>query len=184
MRPSAQPLPAVVTPMLQLRSVHPVSRTTLNTGGRTSVFEATAGALLWPALTSLTAVYPGFENWYWGKVLDGVANGRRKIFVVGAAEQPLAIAIAKRELDENKVCTLWVSPRARGSGIGSELLGEVVDWLDDQSPLLTVPAERYPEFVPLVRRYGFVETARMRSLYRPGVVEHVFNGTPRSFRAS
>ena len=181
MRPFTQPSTTVVTPMPQLSLACSFPQVPFSAG---SIQPVSVGALLWPTLEPLTAVYPGFENWYWGKVLDGVADGRRKIFVVGPSEKPLAIAIAKREPDENKICTLWVSACARGSGVGSELLGEIVDWLDDPRPLLTVPSERIAEFVPLVRRYRFVETARMPSLYRPGVIEHVFNGTPNSFRAS
>lgn len=184
MWPFAQPQLAVVTPMLQMQTHRATLRMQLPDGGPTIDHSADAADLVWPTLAPLSAVYPGFKEWFRAKVLHGIADGRRRIFVVGPLAAPSAIAIAKRELAENKLCTLWVSANARGSGIGSDLVEEVVDWLSDRSPLLTVPAERYAEFVPLVRRYGFVETARMPSLYRPGVVEHVFNGTPSSFRSS
>ncbi len=184
MCPSTQKSLGLVDVMLEPLSLHATPKITAFGRIAVSVEDEVVENVVWPTLAPLSAVYPGFERWFRGKVHVGIAGGRRRVFVVGPHWAPLAIAIAKRERAENKLCTLWVAPQARGSGVGSDLVEEVFDWLGDRSPLLTVPSERFTEFGPLIRRYGFVETARMTSLYRPGVVEHVFNGSPSSFRSS
>lgn len=144
--------------------------------------ETTAGSLvreaekLWPILSHLESTYPGFTSWYWNKVIPGLSRGTRHLFWIGSLDAPSAVAILKREAGESKICTAWVSESERGRGHGRRLLEESIEWLDETRPLFTVPAERYAKFEPLMHRLGFVETARIGSLYRPGVVEHVFNG--------
>ena len=133
---------------------------------------------LWPALAPLKSAYPGFGMWYWDKVVPGLLRGTRHLFRIGGTASPSAVAIAKREAGEAKICTVWVAEAERARGHGRLLLEETIEWLGVDHPLFTVPAERYLEFEPLMRRFSFVETARVESLYRRGVVEHVFNGTP------
>lgn len=132
---------------------------------------------VWPVLRSLEAVYPGFGRWYWDKVVPGLATGERGLFLIGPASSPKALAIAKRDSGERKVCTLWVKPSERSRGLGRRLLEEAVDWVGVDRPLFTVPQERYAELLPLTQKLGFRETARVESLYRPGIVEHIFNGS-------
>ena len=131
---------------------------------------------LWPNLKHLGQVYPGFSVWYWGKVIPGVLRGSRRIFIEGRLQNPEGVAIAKREADECKVCTLWVSTESRGKGVGRRLLGEAIDWVGVKRPVFTVPQERHDELRPLLRRFNFEKRAALPSLYRPGVLEHIYNG--------
>lgn len=131
---------------------------------------------VWPTLAPLKATYPGFSSWYWSKVVPGVLRGTRAILRQGPLNAPLGLAIVKREAAENKICTLWVSEAGRGRGFGRELLEEAIDWIGDDYPLFTVPAQRYEEFQPLMERFRFYETQRLNSLYRSGIVEHIYNG--------
>ncbi len=145
--------------------------------------ETAAGSLireaerLWPTLLHLEGTYPGFTSWYWNKVIPGLSRGTRHLFWVGSLDAPSAVAILKREAGESKICTAWVAEPERRRGHGRRLLEESIEWLGEARPLFTVPAERYAEFEMLMHRLDFVETARIESLYRPGVVEHVFNGS-------
>ena len=142
------------------------------------LFPAAAGKAdaFWPTLAHLETSYPGFGTWYWSKVVPGLDNATRQILHVGEVENPAAIAIVKRDNIESKICTLWVSEACRGKGVGGELLAESIEWIGHANPLFTVPAERYEEFQPLMARFRFKETMRIPSLYRDGVVEHVYNG--------
>jgi len=150
-----------------------------STGGApaTGAFCEDQADLIWPAIEHLELTYPGFRVWFYGKVVPGLRTGERGLLVRGAISNPSGIAITKRDANETKVCTLWVADAYRQSGLGKELLEEAIDWCDEALPLFTVPAEQIAAFVGLVERFGFVETARIRSLYRPGVVEHIFNGS-------
>ncbi|MBM3099351.1 GNAT family N-acetyltransferase [Gluconobacter cerinus] len=131
---------------------------------------------IWSALSQLEETYPGFRNWYWNKVVPGLRTGERRIFLIGSAASPKGIAIAKKNYAELKICTLWVTPSERGRGLGRKLLEDAVEWVGVDRPLFTVPHERYKELLPLTKKLGFYETAQIRSLYRLGVVEHIFNG--------
>lgn len=164
----------MITQMFQpLRSSHH-SATAL--AARNLHTAIAAGEKLWPTLAPLEAIYPCFRNWYFGKVLPGLTNGTRELIVVGAPDAPTGVAIVKREIVETKICTVWVAENQREAGIGRELLERAIDLSGVTLPLFTVPAERHAAFKPLMRRFGFVETAQITSLYRSGVVEHVFNG--------
>lgn len=131
---------------------------------------------LWSTIEPLEGMYPGFRRWYWGKVVPGIFQKTRRIFWIGDVIRPSAVAIVKKEHGEAKICTIWVSEDSRTRGYGRLLLEEAIEWLDTDSPLFTIPAERYLEFMSLMSRFSFKETARIDSLYRKGVTEHIFNG--------
>lgn len=143
----------------------------------TAAFCQDQADLIWPTIEHLELTYPGFRTWFYGKVVPGLRTGERSILIKGAISDPSGIAITKRDPHETKVCTLWVADAYRQSGLGRDLLEEAIDWCDYAQPLFTVPAEQIASFAGLVERFSFVETARIRSLYRPGVVEHIFNGS-------
>lgn len=156
--------------------VEPITPLPVNalSGNREAMMWDEACAL-WSTLSPLKAMYPGFSVWYWSKVLPGLLRGTRHILRQGTLDRPSGIAILKRDVDENKICTLWVANADRGRGVGRELIEEAISWMGDEHPLFTVPAERYEEFRPLMERLRFKETARLQSVYRPGVVEHIYN---------
>lgn len=156
---------------------HPIAAVPANADAREQGVSAWQDACaVWPTLAPLKATYPGFSSWYWSKVVPGVLRGTRAILRQGSLNDPSGLAIVKRDAAENKICTLWVSEAGRGRGLGRELLEEAIDWIGDDHPLFTVPAQRYQEFQPLMERFRFNETQRLNSLYRPGVVEHIYNG--------
>jgi hypothetical protein len=131
------------------------------------VFDSTA---------HLEAVYPGFNAWFEGKVVAGLRDGSRRLFVESAGGQLTGVAIAKRTTSERKLCTLWVAPKTRNEGVAAHLANEVFDWLGTTKPLFTVPDIRIKEFASLLSRWGFVESQVVQDLYRPASQEFVFNG--------
>lgn len=124
----------------------------------------------------VTQLYPGFEDWFLSKVVPGMRGGERRIIAYFLGSMLAGIAICKRTEAEKKLCTLWVSPRARGRGIAIELAGEAFDWLGTTKPLFTVPEERIAEFSGLLNSWSFSEPVAYRDLYRPKRIEYVFNG--------
>jgi len=129
---------------------------------------------LFVKLAHLEEVYPGFRNWYWGKVIDGFIDGSRRAFVAGG-DQVTGIVIAKRTASERKLCTVWVDSRSGGRGVGAALMKDAMSWLATDKPLITVPAERISEFQPLFKRWRFSLDHVADSMYRYGRREYVFN---------
>jgi hypothetical protein len=131
------------------------------------------------SIAHLEASYPGFEAWLHAKVFPGIRNGTRRVRAVVTDGDVRAVSIAKRDNQEKKLCTLWVAPSARTSGIGSSLAKEAFGWLGTDNPLFTVPDDRLPEFRPLLSRWGFNLIQVVDGAYRPGSQEFVFNGVLR-----
>ncbi|MFZ3179566.1 MAG: GNAT family N-acetyltransferase, partial [Methylocystis silviterrae] len=118
----------------------------------------------------------GFDWWFRNKVATGLRSGERKIFFETRECRVAGIAIAKREMQERKLCTLYVLPEFRNTGVASELAAEAFEWLGTEKPLFSVPEERIYEFRTLIRMWDFHQTNRILGAYREGKVEYVFNG--------
>jgi GNAT superfamily N-acetyltransferase len=127
------------------------------------------------SLLGLESVYPGFRSWFEGKVVPGLYRGTRRLFTVMNAGRPIGIAIAKRE-EERKLCTVWVHEEYRREGVAWALVERAIEWLGTERPLFTVPEERLSEFQGILRRRCFEHAESAMAYYRPGKVEHVFNG--------
>lgn len=75
-------------------------------------------------LSFLRAEYPKFYSWYYEKVLSGLSDGTRKIFL---ARSPLSfgkvngVLILKNTTEEKKICTLYVDKDSRLLGFGTKL---------------------------------------------------------------
>jgi hypothetical protein len=128
------------------------------------------------SIRQLEFVYPGFDAWFHGKVVPGLRDGSRKLFVESAAGRMAGLAIAKRTSSERKLCTLWVAPETRNTGVAARLADEAFDWLGTAKPLFTVPDVRMKEFAGLLNRWEFVETQVVEDIYRQTSREFVFNG--------
>lgn len=119
--------------------------------------------------------YPGFQAWFFGKVVPGLGKQRRMILAERHG-RVAGLAICKRSDTERKLCTLWVHDGLRGRGIAGELAREAFDWLGTERPLFTVPDEHLAKFRGLVRAWRFPKPVAYRGLYRDARAEHVFNG--------
>lgn len=124
---------------------------------------------------AVTRLYPGFDAWFLTKVVPGVRNGERRIVTSVTNGKLSGVAICKRSASEAKLCTMWVSPPARGCGIAAKLASEAFKWLGTNKPLFTVPEERLSEFQNLLRAWAFTDHIEYPGLYRANRVEHVFN---------
>lgn len=130
-------------------------------------FVAVPAAIwIFDSVKQLECVYPGFDAWFHGKVIPGLRDGSRKLFVESAAGRVAGVAIAKRTSSEQKLCTLWVAPETRNDGLAARLADEAFDWLETTKPLFTVPDVRIKEFARLLNCWDFVETQVVEDMYR------------------
>ncbi len=130
-------------------------------------------------------LYPGFRLWFARKVIPGCVEGSRAILTTAdkRTKEISGIAILKRDLHEQKVCTLFVHPDHTGQGNGTRLLAEGLAWLGNSRPIITVGESRYEVFSGLLKRHGFELTSKIRGLYRSDEAEYVFNDFARLHRA-
>jgi hypothetical protein len=142
-----------------------------------------------PAATSLTSQesealafliplshdYPGIESWFHTKVVPGLRNESRILLRVERHGQLVGLAIGKREPEENKICTVRIAPSYFGRGIGVRLFDEVLRWLNDDKPHLTVSEKRLPAYERIFDFYGFSLTSVQQGLYVPNTSEIAYN---------
>ncbi|TGP45402.1 hypothetical protein EN873_40845 [bacterium M00.F.Ca.ET.230.01.1.1] len=146
-------------------------------------FSPSDAECIYPAIQHLELMYPRFRQWYFDLVAKEIESSTRRIFVSRTDERILGIALAKRGA-EKKLCTLWIEPSARSSGLATSLAAEAFSWMGTNKPLFTVPEERMSEFRGLLTRWDFCETERLVGYYRKDKVEYVFNGKLKSTLAS
>jgi GNAT superfamily N-acetyltransferase len=123
----------------------------------------------------LDLLYPQFSDWLTVKVMAGVAGGSRRIFVY-EDEDRFGFVIAKRTLEERKLCTIYVNDHSRQHGIASRLITAAIDWLGQSKPVITIPEEKLAEFRAIIAQREFCLTQIADSYYRPFAREFVFNG--------
>jgi predicted GNAT family N-acyltransferase len=131
-------------------------------------------AQVWNALKHLEEVYPGFSEWYWGKVIPGLEDDSRRILTSSFNGTLIGVVIAKKKA-KKKICTVWVAEKFRRASIARDLMAQSMEWLGTERPLFTVSDKRMLEFSSLISRFGFEKTAENKGLYVPGSTEHIFN---------
>lgn len=130
---------------------------------------------VYAALSSVHSIYPGFERWFWGKVIPEL-SGERSMFLDWHGGGITGVVIAKRSFNERKLCTVWVDERYRDRGIASSLISEASEWLATDHPMITIPRSRLASFAGVLRSGRFVQTQALDSYYRHDEAEFVFNG--------
>lgn len=124
--------------------------------------------------------YPNHKEWYFNKQLPALVEDERNIlFVRNPDDQSEIIAMAclKKNDDEQKVCTLFVSDKYRGLGIGTSILEESMKWLGTTKPLITITEHKLEMFKPIINRYNWKLIKIISGLYNDGQQELCFNGT-------
>jgi len=134
--------------------------------------------------------YPTFDTWYHRSIIPGFARGSRDILIVKETSFPENIAgiailkTAEKPFKNNKICSLYITPLARGHGTGAKLIAESLAILQQRSRsprvIITVPEEglRYfshePQFERFLEDRGFLLKERVLGRYRPCKVEFIY----------
>lgn len=127
-------------------------------------------------LLPMSGDYPNIERWYLNKVVPGIRAGTRHFVKAERHGQLVALGIAKNEANEKKICTLRVAPEYVGRGMGYRIVDDMLRWLDDDQPHLTVGSHKLPLFQRMFDHYGFDMTSQKAGLYVPSKVEIGYNG--------
>ena len=76
-------------------------------------------------LSFLRTEYPEFYSWFYDKVVPGLSNGTREVFI---AQTTLSfgkvngVLILKNTNFEKKICTLYVDKESRMNGFGQKFM--------------------------------------------------------------
>ena len=123
--------------------------------------------------------YPKHKEWYFTKQLPAIVGDERNILFARNPENPneiISMACLKKDNEEQKICTLYVSDNARGLGIGSAIIEESMKWLGTTKPFITFPDYKLDMFKPFIEKYAWNLTEKVYGLYKDKTEELCFNG--------
>ena len=125
--------------------------------------------------------YPKYKEWYFTKQLPATINtDERNILFVRNPENDneiISMACLKRDEEEQKICTLYVSDKCRVLGIGKAIVEESMRWLGTTKPLITLADYKLEMFKPIIDKYGWELTEIVSGLYNDRYQELCFNGS-------
>lgn len=133
----------------------------------------------------LNGTYPGYKEWFYDKqIKECLTPNRNIIFVKNEDGKIIALSCLKKDDEEKKICTLFVSDEYRKQGLGSLLFEESMKFLETTKPLVTLTEDKLPMFEKNVTKYNWELTEIVDGIYNDGIREFCFNGqlTNRNYR--
>jgi len=124
--------------------------------------------------------YPKHKSWFYQKHLPATLtpnSGRDIIFAYDKQGATYGTAFIKEDETEKKICTLFVSPEARGLGVGTLLVEKAIEILGTTKPMITLAEYKLPMFEGLIKKYGWEKTEEVSGLYNDRYKELVYNGS-------
>lgn len=124
--------------------------------------------------------YPKHKSWFYQKHLPATlvkGSGRDIIFACDKNGKIYGTSFIKEDDTEKKICTLFVSPEARGLGIGILLVEKSMEMLGTTKPMITLADYKLPMFEGLIKKYGWEMTEEVTGLYNDKHKELVYNGS-------
>ncbi len=128
-------------------------------------------------LWRLTFEYAGFRKWY-NQLFsdDSTLNRDREIIICLFHNRIAGVSILKNSKDEKKICTLRVAKEFQKNGIGKNLIIKSMDWLETDTPLITVHSSKAYQFEKLFRYFGFKQESMYKGYYSLFSTEIAYNG--------
>ena len=130
-------------------------------------------------LSFLRSEYPGFYKWYHEKVLYGLSDGTRRIYMAKSSlsfGKINGVLILKNTTVEKKICTLYIDKESRLSGFGTKLMDVAMNEFNGEKPLITVADTHIDGFRNLLKKYDFKEEDSLKDFHVDGRIEYLFNG--------
>jgi ribosomal protein S18 acetylase RimI-like enzyme len=127
-------------------------------------------------LDSLENLYPGFQYWFINKCMPGILIGQDILVVAKEHGQIVGVALGKKREGETKLRCLRVLPSHQSRGIAWHLTDWMLRELNHDKPHCTVSEEMFHLYSrAFINRYRFDVTSVEKGLYRPRVLEYIFN---------
>lgn len=130
-------------------------------------------------LSFLRTEYPDFTSWFYDKVVPGLENGSRDIFIATSSRDynhANGILILKNTNNEKKICTLFVDEQSRKNGLGCKFIELAMNRLDTNFPIITISENRKNDFNKLLQKFDFKLFDRYGDFYKKGITEYSYNG--------
>ena len=100
--------------------------------------------------------YLKYQEWFFNKQLpETLNNSKRNILFVQDNSKIIAVSCLKKDSQEKKICTLYVTPSYRRKGIGSILLIKAMEWLETTKPYITIRDYKLEMFKPFIQKYNW-----------------------------
>lgn len=108
-------------------------------------------------LTSfLGKTYINYKKWFYDKQINGCLEGKGNIFFIKNENNNIVAAFCvKNDLDEKKICTLYVDSNYRNMGYGSILFDKCFEYLGTNKPLITINKKHLSYFKYIINKYDF-----------------------------
>ena len=120
--------------------------------------------------------YPGFDEWFFDKVKNGLIDGDREVIVFVQKRYIAGIAVLKNTQEEKKICTLRVLEKFQRNGIGKSLISQSLEILGTETPLITVSSSKETQFHSLFKHFGFKKCSELQDYYICNEQESTYNG--------
>ena len=121
--------------------------------------------------------YPKHHEHFWGKYVPGIFSGDRQIIACYLGNEIAGACILKKDAEEVKLSTLYVSDKYRGAGVATSMLEKAFEWLGTDRPLITIADYKVPMFEGIIKKYGWELTqVLVDGYYNDRSKEHVYNG--------
>lgn len=121
--------------------------------------------------------YPGYQDWFYNKQIKGCSTPNRNIiFIRNDKNEIIALSCLKKDLEEKKICTLFVNSNYRNQGLGTILCEESIKFLETTKPLITFTEDKLPMFQKIATKYDWELTEIIDGIYNNGTREFCFNG--------
>lgn len=123
--------------------------------------------------------YPKHKEWYFHKQIPRIFTPNGEILFARSEEdynKIIAMACLKKDDEEQKICTLYVSDQCRGQHLGTRMVEASMEFLGTTKPLITLADYKLPMFQPIIDKYDWELTEVVCGLYNDIAKELCFNG--------
>lgn len=113
--------------------------------------------------------YPGYLKWFYTVNLPRIFKGEGDIIFYLDGLEVVSLSILKNT-DEKKICTLLVNEDYQKRGYSKQILEDSFEYLQTETPLITIPTKRLEEFDKIIDAYHWSESSRTDEYYSEEVI--------------
>lgn len=113
--------------------------------------------------------YPEYLKWFYTVNLPRIFKKEGDIIFYLDGLEIVSLATLKNK-DEKKICTLLVNEDYRKKGYSKQILEDSFEYLQTDTPLITIPTKRLKEFNKIIEAYNWKETDRTGEYYSEEVI--------------